>query len=106
MSGMVINKMYADLFKMTPEERVEHDATMIGARFLSEIEKVQKRKKITRKELAAMVGTSPSYLTQVFRLDKSPNMTLLAKMQSALGITFTIKAKKNESTKTNSQNRR
>ena len=61
---------------------------------------VQEEKGITRKELASLIKTSPSYLTQVFRGDKPLNFITLAKIQRALGIRFTVGVKqpKKEST--------
>ncbi|NCW88573.1 MAG: XRE family transcriptional regulator, partial [Chitinophagia bacterium] len=46
------------------------------------------KKKITRKLLAQLIGTSPSYLTQVFRGDKPLNFMTLAKIQKALNVSF------------------
>ena len=47
---------------------------------------------MTRKELAQKIGTSASFLTQLYRGSKLLNLTTIAKLEKALGITFTIKA--------------
>ena len=74
------------------EQRIKHDEFMLMASFLSEIEKVQKVKNFKRNKLAELIGTSASYLTQVFRGDKPLNFNTLAKIQDALKIRFSVHA--------------
>jgi transcriptional regulator with XRE-family HTH domain len=88
-----IESVFDDLFAFDHEsEEIEHNAKMIMFRFLSEIEIITTEKKITRKVLAKNIGTSPSYVTQLFRGDKLINMITLAKLQKVFNITFNIKA--------------
>lgn len=75
-------------------EEIEHKAQMLSYHFLSEVEKECDRRKISRAELAEMVGTSRSYITQLFRGTKMVNMDILAKFEYALGITFQIVAER------------
>lgn len=75
------------------EDQIELDASIIMARFLSEIQKLTEERGISRKELASMINSSPSYLTQVFRNNKPLNFLTIAKIQNALGITFDITVK-------------
>ncbi len=82
------SKFRALLTESNEEEGVHHDAYMLMAGFLSEIERVQLIIGVNRKELAEKIGTSPSYLTQVFRGDKPLNFYTLAKIQRALKIRF------------------
>lgn len=49
------------------------------------------RKGWTRKQLAESLGTSASYLTQLFRGDRLLNFKTEAKIEAALGIKFVIK---------------
>jgi ribosome-binding protein aMBF1 (putative translation factor) len=87
------------------KEDLEYDARMIMYRFLSEIERIADKKGLNRKELAALIGTSPSYLTQLFRGNKLINMETIAKFQSVFNITFDIKAISNNVEKvSNDQN--
>jgi len=87
-----VRKRYKDLFTFkTKEEELEHKAQMISYRFLSEVEKECDKRKISRAELAEMVGTSRSYITQLFRGSKRVNMDVLAKFEDVLGITFQIR---------------
>jgi transcriptional regulator with XRE-family HTH domain len=73
-----------------PEDKIEQDAQMLMFGFLSEIEKFSALKGFTRKELAKRIGTSPSYLTQVWRGDKPLNFVTIARFQQVLNITFQI----------------
>ena len=75
------------------ESEIDHDAHILMAGFLSEIERVQKQKNISRKSLAERINTSASYLTQVFRGDKPLNFVTIAKIQKTLDIRFDIQAR-------------
>jgi ribosome-binding protein aMBF1 (putative translation factor) len=72
------------------DEKIEHDASVLAFRFLSEIEIQMDKLGISKKDLAAKIGTSPSYITQIFRGDKLTNFVFLAKVQDALNIQFEI----------------
>jgi transcriptional regulator with XRE-family HTH domain len=74
----------------TEEVLVKEDEMMLMANYLSEIEKIQKDFK--RKDLAKLIGTSASYLSQVFRGDKPLNFYTIAKIQRALKIRFDVRA--------------
>ena len=78
------------------EEQIERDAQMLMFRFLSEVEKCQELKGITKKVLAEMVDTSASYITQLFRGDKPLNFNTIAKFQKALAIKFDISSQPEE----------
>lgn len=80
-------KDFQELFEFrSREEKEEHDARMLMFRFLSEVEKEMEAQGMTRKELARKIGTSPSYITQLFRGDKMLNFPTIARIQEALGI--------------------
>jgi len=88
-----IQKTFQEL--LTPasyEEKIEDEARLIMARFLSEVEKKYKEKGWRRKDLAKKIGTSPSYMTQLFRGTKLINLEMIAKMQDALNIKFNIQS--------------
>ncbi len=74
------------------DEEVEHEAKMMMYRFLSELEKLHADKPIKKKELAKKIGTSASYITQLYQGDKLINLTTLAKIEQAFDITFDITA--------------
>lgn len=72
-------------------ERIEHEANMISMKIAVTISDYLEEKEISKKDLAAMLGTSPSYITQILRGDKHVNMTFLAKVSRALGLCFDIR---------------
>lgn len=76
------------------EEKLESSARLLMFRFLSIIEVRCEELGWNRKQLAEKVGTSASYITQLFRGDKLVNMLTLAKFQKALGLEFEIDEKK------------
>jgi transcriptional regulator with XRE-family HTH domain len=65
---------------------------MIMYRFLSEVERITEEKNLSRKDLAKLIGTSASYITQLFRGHKIVNLETIAKIQKALDFKFEIKA--------------
>src|SRR6056297_3045484 len=86
-----IKKAFHDL--LTPssyEEKIKDEARLIMAKFLSEVEKKYKEKGWRRKDLAKALGTSPSYITQLYRGTKLLNLETIAKMQYVLNIKFNI----------------
>ncbi|MEI8114065.1 MAG: helix-turn-helix transcriptional regulator [Bacteroidia bacterium] len=90
-----IKNAFDQLFnQLSEQDRLENEANLLMFRFLSIIETKCEELGWNRKQLAEKVGTSASYITQLFRGDKLVNMTTLAKFQKVLGITFEIAEKK------------
>lgn len=87
-----INKLKTTFHHDTFEEEVDFEMEMLASCFLSEIEKAADTQGITRKELAERVGTSPSYITQIFRGNKTPNLKILTAMGLAVGRKFDVRA--------------
>jgi len=85
-----IRSEFQKLFEQSPEEQIEHRAQMLSYIFLSEAQKAMGRKEWTRKRLAKEIGTSASYLTQLFRGDRLLNFKTVAKLETALSIDFEI----------------
>lgn len=83
------------------EQEDKHNAAMIMFKFLSEIEDVTKNKDISRKKIAELIGTSASYVTQLFRGDKLINLLTLAKLERVLDIEFEISTAKKVGEKKN-----
>lgn len=69
---------------------IVHEAEYISLVFLSEIEKQMDKNGLKKSELAKMLNTSKSYLTQLWRGDKILSLAMIAKMQKVLKIKFTI----------------
>lgn len=89
-------KKIKPLHQATEEEQINLDEYILMAKYLSEIENILIEKSLTKKALANKIGTSPSYLTQVFRGDKPLNFKTLAKIQTVLNIHFEVHIIKNE----------
>jgi plasmid maintenance system antidote protein VapI len=81
---------FKDLFNLSENEKIEHDAQMLSFIVLSEFEKILVEKGWSRKDLADKIGTSPSYITQLFRGDRLLNFKMIAKMQKALNAEINI----------------
>src|SRR5690606_7842737 len=78
------------LLDMSPNERIEHDAQIFIFQFLGHIDQAMKDQNISKKELAKNVGTSASFINQLFRGDKRPSWSMLAKMSQVLNLKFKV----------------
>lgn len=78
------------------KEQMEHHAEMLSLKIALDIKRYLEDNEISYKDLAARMGTSAAYITQVLRGDKRINMLFLARLISALGIdlSFNIAAGK------------
>lgn len=98
------NKTIADFRNLLNDKNEEEvkkgDAVVLTARFIDAIQGLMTRKGINQKELAPMVGCTPSYLSQVFSWDKPLNMVLFSQILKKLDaeIIFEIKEKEQGST--------
>jgi transcriptional regulator with XRE-family HTH domain len=92
-NSQIVNA-FNDLFgKLTETDRIDNDAKLLMFRFLEIIDNKREALGWSRKELAKRVGTSASYITQLYNGDKLVNMTILAKFKNVLGIEFEIAEK-------------
>ena len=78
----------------SPEEQIEAETAALMFSFLAIFDRVMEERRITKKALAAQIGTSPAYVTQLFRGHKTINLEMIVKMKQALGIEFSIRLKK------------
>ena len=88
-----IKESFANIYSFgnSKNEKIEHGERMIMFRFLSEIEKLMQEKGLNKKELGKKIGTSASYITQLFRGDKVINLHTLAKIEVEFERSFNIK---------------
>lgn len=94
MNNNDIQKAFADLISFeNQEEKHEHKTQLLGFKFLSEIDEAMEKQNMKKKELAKIVGTSASYITQLFMGDRNPNFSIIQKMGDALDIEFYISTK-------------
>jgi transcriptional regulator with XRE-family HTH domain len=73
----------------------ETDAKVMASKCLSEIQIITEARNISRKKVAEMIGTSPSYLTQLYRGNKLMNWVTMAKLKKALDLDIEIRIKNN-----------
>ena len=81
------------------QDQLELEAKIIMAKFLEKIQEIAAQKGLKKKDLAQKIGTSASYITQLYRGNKLLNLMTLAKFQSALDIEFDIAIKGSEQIK-------
>lgn len=91
--NFTVAKGFESLFDFSGKDQKELDALWLAAQFLSIIQDEITLQQITRRELALRIGTSASWLTQVFRGDKLPNLETITQLQKALNIEFEIRQK-------------
>lgn len=93
-SKVMITPGFEHLFSFADEaEEQEHKAQMISYRFLSELEKLCEERNIKKKDLAEMIGTSRSYITQLFTGVKQINTQFMARCEMTLDISVDITLK-------------
>jgi len=84
-----IQDSFKNLFenKSYDDER-EHRKHMIMFRCLAQVEKLMEDEKITKRDLATLINTSASYITQVFNGNKVINLDFLARVEIAFDKKF------------------
>jgi transcriptional regulator with XRE-family HTH domain len=86
-----INRKWDSLLgNMPQEDLVTFKADVLAMQFLGLIDLKMEQDKISKKELAQKVGTSASFITQLFRGDRKPNWNILAKISMELGLEFKV----------------
>ncbi|MCA1752673.1 MAG: helix-turn-helix domain-containing protein [Cryomorphaceae bacterium] len=89
-----LKAMYDDLVSSLSEaDHLEIEAGVLALNFIAILDEAMEAQDISKKELAKRIGTSPSFITQVFRGNRKPNWEFLAKAQRALGVRFEISTK-------------
>ena len=86
-----VAKGFEGLFDFSEKDQNELDALWLAAQFLSIIQDEITVQQITRRELAMRIGTSASWLTQIFKGDKLPNFETITQLRKALNIEFEIR---------------
>ena len=81
------------------QDQLELEAKIIMAKFLEKIQEIAAQQGLKKKDLALKIGTSASYITQLYRGHKLLNLMTLAKLQRVLDIEFDIAIKGSEQSK-------
>ncbi|SMM98094.1 hypothetical protein SPONN_845 [uncultured Candidatus Thioglobus sp.] len=82
---------FHDIFNPTGDDLVNVKAYGLMGQYLTQIEQALDQQSMTQKELAHKIGTSASYISQFFNLNKLINFKTLAKIELALDINFELK---------------
>lgn len=91
MKSSKTNKDLKNMLKFDNEfDEIEHESKMLMFKFLSHIELEMDKQNMSKKDLAEKLGTSASYITQLFRGTKTINLLTIAKLQKLFDIEFKI----------------
>ncbi|TVR42498.1 MAG: XRE family transcriptional regulator [Cryomorphaceae bacterium] len=86
-----IKELFENSFnELSAEEKTEHNAGILAMKFLGLVDAEMEARHISKKELSQKVGTSASFITQLFMGDRKPSWNMLARMQDALGLEFEV----------------
>ncbi len=90
-----MDEFWEDVFNPKGDDLIRVNAHSIAGQYLKQIERVLENKKLSQKDLAKKVGTSASYISQLFNDDKLPSFKMLARIELALDIEFDVQIRKN-----------
>lgn len=76
--------------------RKKYKAISLSTAITMELEDLMEQKGISKKELAAAAGVSPSYLSQVFSGDKLINISMLAGISNEFNVVFRMEINANQ----------
>ncbi|CAC9561959.1 hypothetical protein [uncultured Gammaproteobacteria bacterium] len=86
-----VTDFFHDIFNPTGEDLIDVKAYGLMSQYLIQIERALENQSMTQKELANKIGTSASYISQFFNLNKLINFKTLAKIELALKLDFELK---------------
>ncbi|MEZ5030692.1 MAG: helix-turn-helix transcriptional regulator [Saprospiraceae bacterium] len=69
---------------------LEFRTELLSNKFLNIAHLHMEENNLSRKQLAEMIGTSPSYITQLFNNTRIINLQTIAKLEMALGLRFEV----------------
>lgn len=78
-------------------EKFEFEVDVLNLKFVDRIILLMQRNDISKSELAAVLNTSKSYVTQLLSGEKLLNMKLLAKLQRIFNVQFELNFKSHPS---------
>ena len=76
--------------KKNEDKELKQEVQRLMKKFLFEIYKQLRIKKLSRTEFASLLGISPSYLSQIFHSKKPLTFDMLVRCQQILQIEFEI----------------
>lgn len=90
MTNSIKNEWDALINEMSYEDQVASKADLFALQFLGLVDQKMEAINMNKKELAEKIGTSASFITQLFRGDRKPNWNILAKMSLELELDFKV----------------
>ena len=75
---------------LSQKDRDEVAGLVVSSVLLITIKKAMDEQKLLKKDLAQKIGTSPSYISQLFNGDRLLNMVTFAKMLKALDLQIDV----------------
>jgi len=90
MTNSIKNEWDALMKEMSYEDQVTSKADLFALQFLGLVDQKMESLKMNKKELAEKIGTSASFITQLFRGDRKPTWNILAKMSLELDLNFKV----------------
>ncbi len=76
------------------KDKLELEAELLHLKFVKVVEKLMEDEGISKAQLADVLSTSKSYITQLFSGNKLLNIKTLVKLQRVLGFNFKISSEK------------
>lgn len=85
-------KNYKSVDSKVLDEEQKEQVDLLSKKFLYEVYKQVRIKRLNKTKLASMLEVSPGYLSQVFHSKKPLTFDLITRMERVLHIEFEIKA--------------
>jgi len=86
----MIRRLEQMLAFKSEKEKLEFEAEKIHLDFMSLLSDLMKEQGMSKSDLAERLGTSPSYITQLFNGDKLVNLVFIARIQRIFRINLNI----------------
>ena len=87
-----LNKLNQMLEFKSSNQKAKLEEELLSLKFIATIEELLEQNDVNRSDLANILDTSKSYVSQVFSGDKMINIRILAKIQRALNVSFKLYA--------------
>jgi transcriptional regulator with XRE-family HTH domain len=86
-------KSKKDNIEKKEKAELDHEVELLMKKFLYEVYKQIRVKKLNKTDLAVLLRVSPGYLSQLFHGQKPLTFSMLARLQQVLHIEFEITAR-------------
>lgn len=87
-----LNKLNQMLEFKSSKEKAKLEEELLSLKFIATIEELLEQNDVNRSDLANILDSSKSYVSQVFSGDKMLNIRILARIQRALNVSFKLYA--------------